>query len=226
MSHFLLYALMSKGKIENASNSLKRLMEPYSEHLEVQLYQEECYCKKHQVILKARTKLEKEMGTLDAWRENYKSENGMEWSKYIEPFTKRQDELIQELMPFIKPAHDCEQCRGNGYYKSNYNKQTKWDWYVIGGRWDGVFSEDKKRPAQTDPYEDNLHGNILRISDIKPDHVYPFALLSPMGWHERGKMLMFGESIDNKEGEVWEEEVQAVYNKYPDHYVVAIDCHI
>lgn len=42
-----------------------------------------------------------------------------------------------------------EYCYGGGVIKSTYNPKSKWDWWVIGGRWTGVFKPDYN--AYTDP---------------------------------------------------------------------------
>ncbi len=41
----------------------------------------------------------------------------------------------------IEPASDCEDCEGSGTRVTTYNPASKWDWYVIGGRWEGELVE-------------------------------------------------------------------------------------
>lgn len=39
-------------------------------------------------------------------------------------------------------------CYGSGTIKSTYNPKSKWDWWVVGGRWTGIFKPNY------DPYDD------------------------------------------------------------------------
>lgn len=41
-------------------------------------------------------------------------------------------------------------CLGTGTYTSTYNPNSKWDWYVIGGRWNGWLADEDKQP-ENDP---------------------------------------------------------------------------
>ena len=40
-----------------------------------------------------------------------------------------------------EPAPDCEDCEGSGTSVTTYNPKSKWDWYVVGGRWEGELVE-------------------------------------------------------------------------------------
>lgn len=37
-------------------------------------------------------------------------------------------------------------CGGTGTYRSTYNPQSKWDWWVIGGRWNGWLAPPELKP--------------------------------------------------------------------------------
>ena len=48
-------------------------------------------------------------------------------------------------------AHaDCEDCHGTGKRMTTYNEKSKWDWWVIGGRWPDFFNYGDYDPM-TDP---------------------------------------------------------------------------
>lgn len=226
MSHFLLYTLVMEEEISILHNTLEKLMEPYNQNHDVEPYDKDCYCKEHLLNVKAREKAEKEMGSIEQWRERYEEENGVDWPEYITPFINRQEQIKKELQPFTKPEINCETCGGTGLYKSTYNPNSKWDWYEIGGRWNGAFSVGIREFSEELHYKNSPVGNIALASELDVKNNLPYALLSPRGWHEPEKMLFFGMSVDEKEEELWEKEVQAVYKKYPNHFVVAIDCHI
>lgn len=57
------------------------------------------------------------------------------------------DECREILTDPVKRADydaegDGEGCKGTGIEESTYNPKSKWDWYVIGGRWTGMLAED------------------------------------------------------------------------------------
>jgi hypothetical protein len=41
-------------------------------------------------------------------------------------------------------------CGGTGEYETTYNPKSKWDWYSIGGRWNGWLADEDKQP-ENDP---------------------------------------------------------------------------
>ena len=41
----------------------------------------------------------------------------------------------------VEPASDCEDCEGSGTRVTTYNPASKWDWYQVGGRWEGELVE-------------------------------------------------------------------------------------
>lgn len=99
---------------------------------------------------------------------------------------------------------------GNLY--SNYNPNSKWDWYQIGGRWSDVVS-----------------GNIVQVKDIDEaldENIY--AVLDKNGkWHEPGEMLPFGMSAATEE----QLEAFSVYRiiketSSGEDLIVVVDCHI
>lgn len=100
---------------------------------------------------------------------------------------------------------------------STANPHGRWDWYEIGGRWDGPF-----------------HGrNVLKVrtllkSPALKDHL-PFGIIAPDGeWHEieaflHGGFCTFG-SVRKSDGQ-WLIELKQVLTRYPDHRVVCVDIH-
>jgi len=60
-----------------------------------------------------------------------------------------------------------------------------------------------------------------------PQQVPAFAVIGGDGaWHQKGQMGLWDIATDVKEAEVWEHEMAQVMSEYPDHLVVACDCHI
>ena len=44
-----------------------------------------------------------------------------------------------QTFPPVNPNEVCEECNNSGKRMSTYNPQSKWDWYEVGGRWDGAI---------------------------------------------------------------------------------------
>lgn len=108
----------------------------------------------------------------------------------------------------------------DGIYGYTSNPDAKWDWYSIGNRWDGyLYGKDGKDHNQLKFDEvdwDRMFKEVEeKYTNYKGEeetyistHV-PFCLVDTDGtWHERGQMGWFGISFDEKEGDVWNEEVK------------------
>ena len=77
----------------------------------------------------------------------------------------------------------CPSCGGDGTVRSRSNPDGKWDWYVIGGRWNGVLDDMPEENA----YQDKTKKAQGRVADIILDtDKYPHTIVTPDGgWHER-----------------------------------------
>ncbi len=89
---------------EIAMASIADLIAPYDERIEVQEYDQQCWCKKVPNF-----SFMGEVTHGDKTAEN-----------------KMKDE-----------GKICPSCHGKGTYPSTYNPDSKWDWWVVGGRWNG-----------------------------------------------------------------------------------------
>lgn len=75
------------------------------------------------------------------------------WEKHIEKFKKVEKEVFDAHPMKDKPDPGCgldkdgkryddgSGCGGTGIYRSTYNQISKWDWWCIGGRWNGYLSD-------------------------------------------------------------------------------------
>ncbi len=99
---------------------------------------------------------------------------------------------------------------------STFNPNAKWDWYEIGGRWDG-----------------HLPGNVLSAaallnrSDLKS--LLPAALVTPDGsWHQRETFVSEGwmhGRFERTSDRDWLTEVREALGSHPEHRVVCVDVH-
>jgi len=103
--------------------------------------------------------------------------------------------------------YDSSELDADGNCLSTYNPDSKWDWYQIGGRWDGC-----------------IDNNACRVSDL-PDDIdsFVFAIVTPDGkWHARGEMGWFGCVSDSDDG--W--KPSDILKGYQDYDAILVDCHI
>lgn len=95
------------------------------------------------------------------------------------------------------------------------NPNAKWDWYVIGGRWDGVLVQ-----------KDGQGTNTARHKDIDWDTTNaPFTVVLPGGkWVQKGDMGWWGVVHDEKED--WNEHFKTILTDIsPDAWFTVVDCH-
>lgn len=138
-----------------------------------------------------------------------------------EPDADRTDWTDQQYLDayygdgYWKPSED-----GEGFeHWSTYSPQSKWDWYVIGGRWDGTLVT---RTGAT--------VNQARIRDVDLSWLEvqgPFAVVKDGQWYQKGQMGWFGMSTDNISDEEWDARVLELIKDLPDDTMLTVvDCHI
>ena len=116
------------------------------------------------------------------------------WQEFIKPWTMAYEKALAVHPLKDKADPDCDECDGTGTRETQYNPDSKWDWYSIGGRWDGAI-QGEERPSKDGGFNfgdehHHIEHNITKASDlIERPSDYPFALVLPDGtWVERGKM--------------------------------------
>lgn len=99
---------------------------------------------------------------------------------------------------------------------STYNPESKWDWYEIGGRWNGEI----------------LHAGEYDTNQATKDDLTkidtPLCFIDLDGeWHEQGSVGWWGCISDEKEDSLWEKEFRDYLNSVPgDTLLTVIDFHI
>lgn len=217
MSHFTVYVFS-----ENEGEDLEELLAPYDESLDVPKYVEYT---REQAIARIRKEIE---DYKDSWfykeytndPEKYKAEHGenpkhIEYLEVIYPQKlKWTDEQCYEE---IRSWYEDNMVDNEGNLYSTYNPKSKWDWYDIGGRWDGALVS-KDGQMVNEGYADEIDWE-------KTDA--PFAFITPDGeWHEKGKMGWWAIVSDEKEQDAWKEEFRKAVEEYGDCCVISVDCHI
>ncbi len=77
-----------------------------------------------------------------------------------------------------KTDPSCETCNGTGKMKTTYNTFACFDWWEIGGNWDGDLAGITRK-------SNTLWRNCVVVRDL-PKNYYFFALVTPnKKWHEQ-----------------------------------------
>lgn len=107
---------------------------------------------------------------------------------------------------------------------STYNPDSKWDWYSVGGRWDGFLHYKDADPG----FEET---NVAYIHELDMDYLLehtPFCFVTEEGkWEEKGKMGWWCSVSNEKSEESWKQQfVDYVKSLDADCLVTVVDFHI
>jgi hypothetical protein len=130
---------------------------------------------------------------------------------------------------------------------SEYNPDSKWDWYCVGGRWRNSiltksgefvdickFGEMVLEPYPEDAYEDGEDWLGNPCKQLKEGFEWhyskddmPFCLVIDGVWYERGEMGWFACVSNEKDKNDWNNEVLNLLENIPaDSEVYSVDFHI
>lgn len=231
MSHFFTVVLVPSDT-KNIERKVSKLLEPFNEELEVPEYDHECYCINNIARRYGNKIADETVNSIESLRNKYwamPEDSRPEWKEHISKWVTIQEKEEKGHPMFGKPNPECEECKGTGLYKSTYNPNSKWDWWRIGGRWDGIIKnnpQESENGFNFDSKHETLGNNMILVKDIKEDNI-PFAIVTPEGeWIEHGKMGWWGIVTDEKDKDNWKEIVKRVFEKYSDCIAVGCDLHI
>lgn len=231
MSHYTLLALVpgylaqsgqpadpDTGERTSLREYLEDLLEPFDEGARVEPYLKEVswfYSRQRLADAGLLTIAEGDPGFIEA---------------YVQAYNADPASWLADGKPLVATA-------GKAYEWSTYNPKSKWDWWVIGGRWSGSMPS-----AGDGPYVETGAGNSIHVRDLlanldSPDFsldedggaagLVTFAVLTPAGmWHERGEMGWWAAVRDPKAAQDWLAEYRAVLEAHQDCLAVLLDLHI
>ena len=206
MSHFV-------GIVFGPKEEVDYKLSPYDENLEVEPYIE----RSPKELLEWAKDYEKNMrDTINKYSEsvedNYKQERAKElmdslhnqWHNF---------ESKEDYKSLIEKHFNLDD-KGNAI--STYNPNSKWDWYRIGGRWNGDI-------LHAGSYDTNQAPKKV-LTQIKT----PYCFIDLNGeWHERGTMGWWGMSLGEMDRDAWEKEFREYLDSLPeDTWLTVIDFHI
>jgi hypothetical protein len=206
MTHFTVGIIVPQG-IKHVESFIGGLMEPYFEHDDAPPYV--CYS-----LEQAAADLASAIHRLELIIE--RNEPFYDIAKCRDILARLRTTTAQEKYDeYIKYVEDYDD---QDRPISTYNPDSKWDWYVIGGRWDGWIND---KEASSESVGDNSATTEEAIARNK----IPHAIVTPLGeWLERGQMGWFATLIT--ENEHWDSDGKAILARYPGHRIVIVDAHI
>jgi hypothetical protein len=209
MTHFILAVIVPDDELDDLDDFVAAQLAPYDEDVRVAPYV--CYSP-----TEARADIEATIARLERTLAA-----GHPEQHHLETCRNMLDEY-RSLTPEAKyreflRCHDRFNDRGEPI--STYNPASKWDWYVVGGRWDG-WLHGREASGRS------LDNNLAPAAHLLEHNLVPFTILTPDGcWHERGRMCWFAVVTDEKDD--WDAEARALFERFRDHHhVVVVDCHI
>lgn len=107
-----------------------------------------------------------------------------------------------------------------GRFGRRNNPAGKWDYWEIGGRWNGWLTD-------ADPEKAQLQDNIAPVEHVVAHGKLPFALVTPEGvWHERGDLCTVRGILDDIGKDVWDLDASSLLKHYAGHMLVLVDAHV
>ncbi|WP_437186697.1 hypothetical protein SH668x_000046 [Planctomicrobium sp. SH668] len=209
MTHFTVGILIPPQELPDAETHIAQLMAPYDEGSNVENYI--CYdLNQADVDLKICIRdLEQLIAEPRPWINVERCQARLNELREMTAF-----DYYEEYLQF----HDSFDDQGRPV--STRNPKARWDWYVVGGRWDG-WLHDRKSTGN------RVADNSAPVPHVLTNEKFPFVLITPDGqWHERGKMGWWAMATNEKDEAIWHEELRRLLQQYSDHHLVLVDAHI
>jgi hypothetical protein len=206
MTHFIV-AVVVPPRIRNIDSFIARQMEPFDENTDVEPYVAWS-------VDQAQQELKSTIHRLELIQ--FRREKGYDLERIADSLAKLRGTTAE--LYYQQRLHCYETFNDRGEPLTTYNPDSKWDWYVIGGRWDG-WIHDRVNTSE------RLEDNTVTTEEAVARNKIPHAIITPDGqWHERGRMGWWASLLT--ENEHWDEEAKAIFARYPGHQVVIVDAHI
>jgi hypothetical protein len=206
MTHFTV-AIIIPPSVRDIDGFIMQQMEPFDESTEVPAYVAYSILQAAKDLRNTIHRLELIVSRGEPFYNLDKCREQIEALRQTTP-----EERYQEQIRFH------ERFNADGEPVTNYNPDSKWDWYVVGGRWDGWVNDRESSGEQL------LDNTATTEQAIARDKI-PHAIITPdRQWNENGQMGWWGMMLT--EDEHWDSAVKQLFASYPGHRVVIVDAHI
>lgn len=208
MTHFVTLVVVDGAThSEDLEPAVAKLLEPFDEELVVEQY-----------VAKTRQELIAEARQLIT---SFSAEEGTR--KHLAATSKEFAEALDNLddddamHAYALREWDADDIDESGALLSTRNPQAKWDWWVIGGRWNNFLKNSK----------DDRGANSVRREDLA-ETPSAFACLTKDGqWHEQAQAGWWGITSANEMTEAeWKIKLaELIAQTRPMDWIVAVDLH-
>ena len=214
MSH---YTVLVIGPTDE--DELANALAPFEEDIEVPPYISETKAdqiRKHRRLLDAAAAMREQY---EQYRPPYTegsharaNRQHVDWITKVAPVQAQlDDEALWRVILSQDPGTDRDV---DGHIWSTRNPLARWDWWAVGGRWNGIFTLSL----------DKDHGLVRDLAEATD---VTFAVLHQGVWHERGRMGWFGQVSEEQDDVTWHARWRALLDKAdPDEHVWLVDIHI
>ena len=155
MTHFITGIIIPKEEINRAKEYIESSMSPYSEELEVSPYIKET---------KEKIKADFEEFKKDL-RKQIKENNVPDYlNKYVEDGKVKKITIKDWAEGYYGNEMDEE-----GNMLTTWNEDSFWDWYRIGGRWDGILTDNEQSSENGFNFDDKhetIKNNSIKVSEL------------------------------------------------------------
>ena len=111
---------------------------------------------------------------------------------------------------------------------STYNPNAKWDWYCVGGRWNGFLVLKERKEDGSIIEVNEAYFNEIDWDYMKEWNRIPFCFVNEDGeWYEKGEMGWCAITTNEMEEDTWQATFEEYINTVEDDCLVTVvDFHI
>lgn len=244
MSHFVMGVVVPG---DEPLTFVDDALAPFDENIEVKPYQRKCWCIGKEAEAAIAKEVAEMYGSWDDLRNKFHAQEKIKqvkaiqdklnlkkpdeakryseiedstqklWEKFIKPRQDYEKKCLRDHPGKNAPMKSCEACKGTGKETVTYNPKSKWDWYEVGGRWDGFFGK-----TNVTTVKEHLK-QLKKAFDAK----VCFGYLVDGEWIEKGDMGYWGMVANEKSEQIIRKKFLSLLEKLdPDDRIVAVDVHI
>ena len=197
-------------------------LEQYSENLEVEAYVEQT--KEEAIAEVQRNQRKRYLEAVKALQTpDLKSQSMKFYQKIVDqgPSISKED-AWKEVLSW---GYELDE---NDNLLSTYNPNSKWDWYCVGGRWNGFLVLKERREDGSIIEVNEAYFNEIDWDYMKEWNRIPFCFVNEDGeWYEKGEMGWFAITTNEMEADTWQATFEEYINTVEDDCLVTVvDFHI